>query len=701
MSASLRQFRGTAEGSYAQLVSELPFGKEIAHVVYVHAESLKNSQNELSAFVDRVRKQAAAGPDFNVIKFAPTAHRISFLAYPSFFDEPHPSLHASITVDFMTGKVRRHDYRNSDNPPILHRKETLLEDSHPLAALWRELTEAEEREGLYRNPRVIGFRRNWEALLAERGLSYEGHRIIRTEVFQCLQAPEKAHPEVQVERHKTAIVRYDLSKPIQSLVSHGLLLEDTTLLDYGCGRGDDVRYLSEMGYSVSAWDPVHFPEGRKEPARIVNLGFVLNVIEDPVERMQVLQDAFRLSQSLLVVSTLIATSSTAHIGRPYRDGVLTSRNTFQKYFRQDELERYIEDVLDTPAVAVGPGIFYVFRSPEDQQQFLSNRTRRAVNWLEIGRGMRPAREHGTGPRREGIRPRRPDVYESNKELLDAFWSRMLELGRTPLGEEFHRYDELLAAVGSAGRARGLFVRKFGEETLSKAFDLRRNDLLVYFALSNFRRRVPFKHLPAGLRKDIKTFLGGYKQAVESGLAMLFSAGRPDVIAKLCDETPFGHLDHQALYIHSGLSRELHPILRIYVGCAEILHGDLRNVDIIKIHKRSGKVSLLKVDEFDAKPLPELQERIKVNLRSRTIEIFDHRSPERQELLYFKERYVGKEHPRRGSWEAFSEWLRSLGLDLEAGYGPTKQELLSFLQRRGITVDLEPQIPPEPVEEVRS
>ena len=90
---------------------------------------------------------------------------------------------------------------------------------------------------------------------------------------------------------------------------------------------------------------------------IVNLGFVLNVIEDPIERMKVLHDAYELSSKLLVVSTLIASSSTAQLGRPYKDCILTSRNTFQKYFHQGELERYLEDVLDTSAVAVGLGIF--------------------------------------------------------------------------------------------------------------------------------------------------------------------------------------------------------------------------------------------------------------------------------------------------------------------------------------------------------
>jgi len=260
------------------------------------------------------------------------------------------------------------------------------------------------------------------------------------------------------------------------------------------------------------------------------------------------------------------------------------------------------------------------------------------------------------------------------------------LGRVPAKGEFERHDELLREVGSGNKAKNLFVRRFGEETLARAFELRRNDLQVYLALSNFKKKVPFRHLPDGLKRDIKTFLGGYKPAVEESQSLLFSAGNPEVIAKLCDETPFGHLDHQALYIHRGLVQELHPVLRIYVGCAEVLLGDLKEIDVIKIHKRSGKVTLLKYDDFEGKPLPELQERIKVNLRRQIVDVFDHRSVEKQELLYLKERYVAKDHPERPKWEEFSKWLMSQGLDLERGYGPSKQELVSLLESKGLAVD---------------
>ena len=140
---------------------------------------------------------------------------------------------------------------------------------------------------------------------------------------------------------------------------------------------------------LMAGTPSTPPTAPDAEADIVNLGFVLNVIEDAAERLEVLREAFGLTRRLLVVSTLIATSSTAVIGRAYKDGILTNRNTFQKYFRQDELRQYIEDVIEVPPVAVGLGIFYVFRSVEEQQAFLANRNRHGIDWLKLSKRLQP------------------------------------------------------------------------------------------------------------------------------------------------------------------------------------------------------------------------------------------------------------------------------------------------------------------------
>lgn len=373
---------------YKHLISELPFGKQLKNAKYVHLDFLADCSPQLQELVGMIKERMTIDRTYNVIKFYLLEPKLSFLCYPDFFELPHPELHSSITVDFATGKVRKHDYQSSVNPPILHRKEALLPLEHPLIEKFKRLTKAEEAEGLYANSKTIGFKLNWESLLAAKGLGYSGHQLVRTKN----RTASEEKPSIEVQRHKTAIVRYSFSKPIQSLIEYGLLKEDVSLLDYGCGQGDDVNGLKELGYNALGWDPVYNPDEPKEPAEIVNLGFVLNVIEDPVERTEVLQKAYDLSKSLLVVATLVASSSTSAQGRPYKDGILTNRNTFQKYFQQNELQHFIEDVLNTSAIAVGPGLFYAFRSHADQQRFLSNRSKRPINWERLSRQLFPARE---------------------------------------------------------------------------------------------------------------------------------------------------------------------------------------------------------------------------------------------------------------------------------------------------------------------
>lgn len=82
-----------------------------------------------------------------------------------------------------------------------------------------------------------------------------------------------------IPRHRTAINRNALSKPLRCAISDGILAPGFTLLDYGCGRGSDVARLGKVGFSCVGWDPQYAPEALLEPADVVNLGYVVNVIE--------------------------------------------------------------------------------------------------------------------------------------------------------------------------------------------------------------------------------------------------------------------------------------------------------------------------------------------------------------------------------------------------------------------------------------
>jgi DNA phosphorothioation-associated putative methyltransferase len=154
-----------------------------------------------------------------------------------------------------------------------------------------------------------------------------------------------------------------------------LLLPGASFFDYGCGRGDDVRRLISLGYEASGWDPVHRPDTQRRAADVVNLGYVINVIEDAAERGEVLRSAWGLAKKLLVVAARPEWESRGQPGRPFQDGVLTERGTFQKFYAQDELRVWIDRTLGVRCIAAAPGIFYVFRDDAGAQSFLAARVR--------------------------------------------------------------------------------------------------------------------------------------------------------------------------------------------------------------------------------------------------------------------------------------------------------------------------------------
>lgn len=746
---NLQEYRGYLE--------KLSFGKRLPGALYAAREEGNDFGPELNQLLAQLAVVFEVGPEFNLIKFRTGELKVSFLNYPDFMEDPHPALRHAVTIDLASGKARHTDYADNLNPPILHRKETFLAPEHPRRAGFDALTKAEEAAGLYEHTATIGFKLNWERLLREKGVVIEGHRLRRLEnsspylgtiLDRCGEGDggiAKKAGAIVVDRHKTAMTRYDLSKPVKTLLEYGMLKTGATFFDYGCGQGSDVRGLQGLGHDADGWDPVHRAATAKRAADIVNMGYVLNVIEDPAERLEALVDAFRHAKRLLVVSGLINETVDTATAQKYGDGVLTRANTFQKYFEQQELQQYIEDGLDVTAVPVSLGIFYVFRDPSEHQDFISARTRRTVDWtqisarlglgeprtlwkslfeankelladfgkltLELGRIPEPTEcEHlaqinerlGSAKRAlrafvqgggaEGVKwdeirarfrigqpPKRrwEILYDVNRELLDAFWSLMLQLGRLPEPEEFSRTGELREKIGSPKQALRMFIEKGGGEEVKHAAENRRRDLLVYVALANLHKKVPFGHSSQTLRWDIREFFGNYTRGFEKGIELLYAAGDTGEIEIACEELKVGWQDEQALYLHRSVLEELPPVLRAYVGCATALFGDVSQADVIKLHKASGKATFLVYDDFEGKPLPELQHRIKVNLRTRWVQAFDHRAD--GQLLFFKERFVGSKHPHRAEMEALSAKLRKLGVSDKALMGPTKTEFARMLE----------------------
>ena len=624
---------------------------------------------------------AEVGSDFNVVKLG-TENSISLLDYPGFFDEGFPVLKRYWTVDLDKGTYRYRSYEGSLNPPVLHRKELLLPEGHPVIPAFTALTQAAEQIGLFDDPARIGFSQAWEHLLAVRGYRVVGHELVPIGNDETI---ESAGPEVSsgVARHLTALSRTNLSAPIQSLARFGWLDGSRSVFDYGCGRGDDIRGLLENGIEAAGWDPYYAPDQPKRKAQIVNLGFVINIIEDRQERQEALLSAYELAEDVLVVSAMIANPESVR-GKPYGDGVLTTRHTFQKYYTQSELRDWLADTLDAEPIAVGPGIFYVFTNPDLEQRFQFNRLENRRNVLRYTALSRPQR-HLKAEKAEAL-------YQEHANRLETLWETRLRLGRAPDKDEVHEAEALNQAFGSLRSAlRFIENRKNNTETiLEQARDSRIDDLKVYFADVFFQRRKPYKHLEAGLQRDVKAFFGDYRNAQEAGKELLLTAANPETLDLACREAAergLGWLEeNHSLQLHTSLVPQLPAVLRVYINCGLRLYGDASSADLIKIHIQSGKLTLMRFDDFDGKPLPRMLQRVKLKLRDQDLDVFDYEGEFEPPYLYRKSRFLNEEMPHYAEQLAFDDALDNLNLLDAEGYGPKPHEFDARLEAARWIID---------------
>jgi len=189
------------------------YGKKLPGALYIFRPGRKDITPTL--WQTLARAELAAQPDqaWNLLKLHTREFAITFLSYSNFDSDTHPALAESTKINLNTGSIVRTDYRGRANPPILHRKETFLPPEDPRIPVYADLTKREEKAGLYRDPSRIGLRVQWLSLLKRLGFAYEDHTLV-----PLRDAAFENDGSADVARHRTAIKRYDLSKPVKQLL---------------------------------------------------------------------------------------------------------------------------------------------------------------------------------------------------------------------------------------------------------------------------------------------------------------------------------------------------------------------------------------------------------------------------------------------------------------------------------------------------
>jgi DNA phosphorothioation-associated putative methyltransferase len=445
---------------------------------------------------------------------------------------------------------------------------------------------------------------------------------------------------VEIERHRAAMTRVDISRPARLAIESGIITLETTIFDYGCGLGGDVQRLQSAGYTCAGWDPYYFPDVECRSADVVNLSYIINVIEDPAERDRALRHAWELTGQVLIIAAQILVNDVRGL-LAYGDGILTKRNTFQKYYQQAELKEYIDRIITVESIPLGLGIFLVFR---DECRAESFRAARFYTRMSTPRVR--------------IESKRFEDYQTQLAPLIEFVSRR---GRIPIKGELAAEAELNQEFGSLKRAFQIILTATDEADWDAIAYQRSLDLQVYLALAQFGQGRSLRKLTGAMRSDIKAFFGNYDEACEVADRLLFKIGEPGVIKKACQQSKIGKLLPTALYIHISALNELDPKLRLYEGCASRNIGGTEDANIIKIHTDKPCISYLYYPDFETISHPALRWSMLIDLRDLSVRFRDYTEQENLPILHRKETFLSQNHPLYPKFAKFTKAEEAAGL----------------------------------------
>ena len=130
--------------------------------------------------------------------------------------------------------------------------------------------------------------------------------------------------ENSVSSYKTAINRSGPSAPLRYIEDS--LDANDLILDYGCGKGADVKYLKSKGYSVDGYDPYYNDidlSNKDSYYDVVICNYVFNVLDKSKESKLMSDILLKLKDG----------------GKAY---VSVRRDSFKEGFTSRGYQRYVE-----------------------------------------------------------------------------------------------------------------------------------------------------------------------------------------------------------------------------------------------------------------------------------------------------------------------------------------------------------------------
>jgi DNA phosphorothioation-associated putative methyltransferase len=465
----------------------------------------------------------------------------------------------------------------------------------------------------------------------------------------------QANLEWNSRRQRTAIGRRDISMPARQALRDELIVAGLTVLDYGSGRGQDVDRLRRLGISVTGWDPYYSPGQPPECNDVVLLTYVLNVIEDPEERCQVLRDAWSRAGRVLVVSSRLSWDSGRLRGEIAGDGVISSIGTFQHLFTPSELRSLVNKVTQSQAVQATPGVVYAFKKTSDRLAYLARRTLGIFEWSA-------AADYGS-------------ALASVVHFVET-------VGRMPSFEELPAEHLATLSRHSMNELSRVVLRAASQERMQEGAKRSTLDALLYLAMDLFNGRAAFSDLPLKIQVDIRRFIGSYRTASQRADRLLLKL-RDDQYLRGAMRNSVGKLTPTALYIHVRALDRAPIILRLYEHCGAVAAGRVPQATLVKLHHDRRAVAWLGYPDFESDPHPRTAWSYQVKFPDFETSFTDFSGRANRPLLHRKEEFLSPDDPLAAKFSRLTQAEVRAGLYRNPHLIGTEDGWAAELERCGV------------------
>jgi DNA phosphorothioation-associated putative methyltransferase len=114
-------------------------------------------------------------------------------------------------------------------------------------------------------------------------------------------------------------------------------------------------------------------------------------------------------------------------------------------------------------------------------------------------------------------------------------------------------------------------------------------------------------------------------------------------------------------------------------------GEVDGANLIKIHRRSDKLSYLAYPDFDNDPHPALLRSIRINLRTRQIDSNDYAQSGYPPVLHRKEKFLTTDHPLYAEFARLTAQEEKQGLLDDTATIGTRDGWLTRLAEKGFVL----------------